>query len=111
VNAIVPGALAVAGTALMAVAFFGPFRRNANDVDETSTDGATHAVTVLWPALVEPSAVACDVPARIDLADALGALQSEWSETILRKAYEIEPDGEVRAAISAALSSSQSLVT
>ena len=67
--------------------------------------------TVLWPALVDASAVTCDVPARIDLADALGALQTTWAETILRKAYEVEPDPAVRDAIATALSSSQSLVT
>jgi HEAT repeat protein len=110
VNATVPTALAVAGTALMAVAFFGPFRRSVPDADEPATDAAQTA-TVQWPALVESSAVACDAQARIDLVDALGALQSEWAETILRKAYEGEPDPSVRAAIAAALSSSQSLVT
>ncbi len=57
--------------------------------------------------------------ARIDLADALGALQSTWSESILRRAYETESDPGVRSVIEAALrqaqdrplSSSQSLVT
>jgi hypothetical protein len=111
VNAVVPAALAVAGTALMGVAFFGPFRRHAGEADETPATDAPRNGTVLWPALVDASAVACDVPARIDLADALGALQSEWSETILRKAYAIEPDPGVRSAIATALSSSQSLVT
>ena len=118
-NAGVPAALAVAGTALMAVAFFGPFRRSSGDADEVPATDLPRPVTVLWPALVEASAVACDVPARIDLADALGALQSAWAETVLRKAYEIEPDPGVRSALAAALrgagdkpsSSSQSLVT
>jgi len=111
VNAVVPAALAVAGTALMGVAFFGPFRRGAADADDVPATDAPRNVTVLWPALVEPSAVTCDVPARIDLADALGALQSEWAETILRKAYEIEPDPGVRSAIATALSSSRPVVT
>lgn len=110
-NATVPAALALAGTALMAVAFFGPFRRPMDEADEVLSTATAHGATVLWPALVEASAVKCDVPARIDLADALGALQSEWSETILRKAYETEPDPGVRSAIATALSSSQSLVT
>jgi hypothetical protein len=108
VSATVPAALAVAGTALMALAFFGPFRRPAANADATD---AVRTTTVLWPGLVEASAVTCDVPARIDLADALGALQSAWAETVLRKAYETEPDPGVRSAIAAALSSSQSLVT
>ena len=117
-NATVPAALAVAGTVLMAVAIFGPFRRPV-EVDDAAEAAAPKTATVLWPALVEASAVACDVPARIDLADALGALQSAWSESILHQAYETEPDPGVRSAIEAALrhaqdgllSSSQSLVT
>jgi hypothetical protein len=104
----VPAALAIAGTALLAMAFFGPFRRPP----ETSEAGgsAAHVANVQWPALVDASAVACDVPARIDLADALGALQTGWAEAILRKAYDTEPDPEVRSAIATALSSTQSLV-
>lgn len=119
-NETIPAALAVAGTALMAVAFFGPFRRHAIDTD-AEADAAKVAARngrVAWPALVEASASTIDVPARIDLADALGALQSPWSESILRTAYETESDPGVRSAIEAALrqpqdrlSSSQSLVT
>jgi hypothetical protein len=113
VNEAVPAALAVAGTALMAVAFFGPFRRHAIDPDSETdaVNGTPRNGSLAWPALVEASASAIDVPARIDLADALGALQSAWSESILRKAYETESDPGVRSAIEAALSSSQSLVT
>ncbi len=109
-NATVPAALAVAGTALMAVAIFGPFHRGAG-AEESPESGARTNGTVLWPALVDASAVNCDVPARIDLADALGALQTTWSETILRKAYEVEPDPSVRDAIATALAPSESLVT
>ncbi len=109
-NAVVPAALAVAGTALMAVAIFGPFRRNTTDAGEPSSHAGSNG-TASWTALVEASATACDVPARIDLAEALGALQSSWAEAILRKAYETEPDAGVRSAIADALSSSQSLVT
>lgn len=116
-NATVPAALAVAGTALMALAIFGPFRRTAVEPDVAAAETAN--ATVSWPSLVEASAGACDVPARIDLADALGALQTSWAETILRQAYETEPDPGVRSAIASALraaqdaplSSSQSLVT
>jgi len=116
VNAEVPAVLAVAGTALMAAAIFGPFRRSA--AEEPVSSAATPA-GAQWPTLVEVSAVACDVPARIDLAEALGALQSAWAGSILRRAYETESDPAVRSAIEAALresqdmplSSSQSLVT
>jgi hypothetical protein len=110
VNAGVPILLAT-GTALMAVAIFGPFHRTGSDADADDAPKATDSATKQWPALVEASAVACDVPARIDLAEALGALQSEWSESILRQALETESDPGVRLAIAAALSSSQSLVT
>ena len=111
-NASVPTALAVAGTALMAVAIFGPFHRSGkDDAEEQTSSSAARAGAARWPALVEPSALACDVPARIDLAEALGALQSTWAETILRQALETEPNPAVRSVIAAALSSSQSLVT
>jgi hypothetical protein len=117
VNAVVPTALALAGTALMAVAIFGPFRRTASTGEEPAAPAAVAAgptlapVTVAWPALVEASAIACDAQARIDLADALGALRSPWSESVLRQAHDSEPDPAVRAAIEAALSSTESLVT
>ena len=103
----------------MAIAIFGPFRTSVDaggDEAETPVVPAIAAEAVPahahWPALVEATAVACDAHARIDLADALGALRSSWAETILRRAYETEPDPAVRSAIASALSSSsQSLVT
>lgn len=85
----------------MAAAIFGPFRRAPAETPAGPQ----------WPTMVAASAVACDVPARIDLAEGLGALGSPWAESVLRAAYETEPDPGVRAAIAAALSSSQSLVT
>ena len=109
-NAAVPTALAVAGTALMAVAIFGPFRKPVA-ADESPVSPRANAGIEHWPALVEATATACDVDARIDLADALGALRSEWAEAILRQAYETEADPVVRAVIASALSSSQSFVT
>jgi hypothetical protein len=114
VNASVPTALALAGTALMAIAIFGPFRRPVRDPAPSApvvVPAPPPATAVQWPALVEASATACDVPARIDLAEALGALRSPWSESVLRQAQGSEPDPAVRAAIEAALSSTQSLVT
>jgi hypothetical protein len=109
-NAGVPMALTVAGTALMAVAIFGPFRKPI-DLDDEPAAATPVAPIQHWPALVEATAIACDAAARIDLADALGALRSAWAESILRQAYETEPDPAVRSAIASALSSSQSLVT
>lgn len=113
-NASVPTALALAGTALMALAIFGPFRRPVHDRAPDAVQpvpASQPAPAVQWPALVEATATACDVPARIDLADALGALRSPWSESVLRQAHDSEPDPAVRAAIETALSSTQSLVT
>jgi hypothetical protein len=118
VNGGLPTVLAVAGTALMALAIFGPFRKAV----EPEGDAAAPALAAIaadgepgiaqWPVLVEATAIACDAHARIDLADALGALQSSWAAAILRQAYETEPDPTVRSAIASALSSSsQSLVT
>lgn len=109
-NASVPTVLAVAGTVLMAVAIFGPFHRSAKDDADDQTP-AKNGKIAQWTTLVEPSAVALDIPARIDLAEGLGALQSVWAETILRQASETESDPTVRSAIATALSSSQSLVT
>jgi hypothetical protein len=94
----------------MAVAIFGPFHRPAKD-DAADQTPAKNGKIAQWTTLVEPSAVACDVSARIDLVEGLGALQSPWADTILRQALETEADPTVRTAIAAALSSSQSLVT
>ncbi len=88
----VPILLAVAGTGLMAVAIFVPFRGEAPNA-EFASDEATAAVP-LWPTLVGPTAAGCDVDARLDLIDALGVLQHAKDE---------EPDPAVRAAIDAAL--------
>lgn len=104
-STVVPAAFAVAGTALMAMAFFGPFRRTVEAGERRATRAPV--ATAPWTALVEASATACDAPARIDLAEALGALQSSWAETILRTAFETEPDPDVRSAIATALQQAQ----
>lgn len=112
----IPAALALAGTALMALTIFAPARPNARASPPEPAFGV--AVSALpaaaapqWPQLVEPAAPACDVAVRIDLADALGSLESAWSRAVLRAAYAEETDPAVRSALEAALSSSQSLVT
>jgi hypothetical protein len=104
-----PTALALAGTALMAMAIFGPFRKPVMESDDVPA--VESLVATQWPALVEATAIACDARARIDLADALGALQSPWAEAILRQALESEADPDVRSAIATALAESPSLVT
>lgn len=105
-----PTALAVAGTALMAVAIFGPFRKPV-EPDEPSVMIPDPPAIPQWPALVEATAIACDARARIDLADALGALQSPWAAAILQQAYETEGDPDVRSAIAKALALTHTLVT
>jgi hypothetical protein len=115
VNAVVPAALALFGTALMAVAVFGRFRRPAEPLLLAPARPAPalppEPAAAGWPLLLGAQPGACDAAARIDLAEALGAVASPWSEAVLREAYEAESDGAVRAAIAAALSSTQSLVT
>lgn len=116
--------LVLAGIALMAVAIFAP-RRLASTVSVASSPTPAGAAPLgarsaydeplrppRWPQLVEPSAAALDVAARIDLVDALAALDSAWSESVLRQALAEEADPTVRSAIVSALASStQSLVT
>jgi hypothetical protein len=109
-NGGVPEMLVVAGTALMALAIFGPFRKPIEPA-ESERPAEPPIGREPWPALVAATALSCDAPARIDLAEALGSLRSAWAETILQAAYETETDPAVRSAIASALSSSQSLVT
>jgi hypothetical protein len=88
-SAGLPTVLALAGTALMAIAIFGPFRKPVDAVDAVagdaeSTPGSAFGTASAdgapaWPALVDATAVACDAHARIDLADALGTLRSAWA--------------------------------
>ncbi len=90
-----PILLALAGTALMAIAIFGPFRSAAAD---TSDDALPR-----WPELVVASATECDVPARLDLVDALASLGSTWAIDVLHHARSDETDPAVQAAIDSAL--------
>ena len=116
--------LVLAGIALMAVAIFAP-RRLSSTVSVASSPAPAGGAPLeartayderlrppRWPQLVEPSATALDVAARSDLVDALAALDSAWSESVLRQALAEEADPGVRSAIVSALASStQSLVT
>lgn len=121
----IPMLLALLGTALMAVVIFAPSRVptpvttsfapppapppfehwqlppieqwDAPIVATASTDTAT------WPALVDHRAANCDAPARLGLVEALAAVRSGWSESILRRALDDEPDAAVREAVVRAL--------
>ncbi len=94
-----PILLALAGTALMAIAIFVPIRSSL--LERAAVERRT--VAPQWPELVEPSATACDVPARLDLVDALASLRSPWAMDVLLKASGQETDPDVRAAITSAL--------
>ncbi len=106
----VPAALAVVGTTLAAIAAFGPFRAKPQALAPPPASPHLPSSGPTWPALVEPTALACDTRVRIDLAEALGRLQSPWSEAILREAHVSEPDPTVRAAIAAALETSRAVL-
>ncbi len=100
----VPTLLALAGTALMAVAIFVPIRSAIGDRKLTKV--ADRADRPHWPELVEPSAAYCDAAARVDLVDALASIGSPWAENVLRQASGEETDPLVLAAIESALSAS-----
>lgn len=109
--------LVLAGIALMAVAIFAPRRLIQTPVSVAAAPDTRKPYDEPlrgphWPQLVEPSARAVDAAARIDLVDALAALEGAWSEGVLRQALVEETDPAVRDAVVKALSSStQSLVT
>jgi hypothetical protein len=100
VSVSLPILLALAGTVLMAIAIFGPFRAagSAERAEPERAPAGPH-----WPELVEPSATMCDVHARLDLVDALASIASPWALDVLHHAHDEEPDPAVRTAIDAAL--------
>ena len=57
-----------------------------------------------WPMLIDHRAGNCDVAVRLGLVEALAAIRTPWSEAILRRALDDEPDRAVHAAVAAALS-------
>lgn len=105
-----PTLFALTGSALMAVVAFAPHR--------LPPPSATLSALVLpppqpaWPTKLEFEAAYCDASVRLDIIDALRALDSAWACSVLRHALDDEFDDDVRTAIQSALSSSsQSLVT
>ncbi len=129
----IPMLLALLGTALMAVVIFAPARTVApvtmsfapppapplfeqwepfpfdhsetSPVDPFAQSSATTsaAAVATWPALVDPRAAGCDSSARLGLVEALATVRAPWSETILCRALDDEPDPAVHTAIAAAL--------
>jgi hypothetical protein len=120
----IPMLLALLGTALMAVVIFAPSRAPATVTTSFAPPPLPPAVerwepspaidcweplaaeppdTSTWPALIDPRAAGCDAAARLALVEALAAVRSPWSETILRRALDDESDRSVRDAVVAAL--------
>jgi hypothetical protein len=85
----------------MAIAIFVPIRSSL--LERAAVE--RRAVAPHWPELVEPTATACDVTARLDLVDALASLRSPWAMDVLVHANALETDPTVRAAITSALDS------
>lgn len=110
-SAQLPTLLALAGVVLLAIAIFAP-RRLPVRVERPSEATAAPAAASRpegvpqWPQLVEPSAADCNATTRLDLVDALIALDSPWAREILLQALTDETDRGVRERISAALHAS-----
>ncbi len=129
-TAYLPVALALLGTALMAVVIFAPVQvpatvtmsfappiPPAHDHSRSASwapygghvTGAWDEGTrlddalALWPVRLDPRAAACDAAARIGLVDALASVGSDWACEVLRGALDDEPDAAVRNAIERAL--------
>jgi hypothetical protein len=117
VIAQLPLLLALAGTALAALAIFAPARGAADGptvsfapplaapFDRWSIPDVppSRASEPTWPELVDPSARACDAAGRVALVEALAMVPAPWAEAILRQARGEESDARVRAALEAAL--------
>jgi hypothetical protein len=111
----IPMLLALLGTALMAVVIFAPSRVARPVTISFAPPPATiepwepqaaeppATSTALWPTLVDRRACDCDAAARLAIVDALATVRSPWSETILRRALDEEPDARVHEAVVRAL--------
>jgi hypothetical protein len=124
----VPIALALLGTALMAVVIFAPvpvpatltmsfappiappyepreyepsrYEPLAFDAAlREEASAASAGAQARWPVLVDPAAFACDAATRVELVRALASVRGPWADAILRQALEDERDAAVREAI------------
>ena len=118
-----PMLLALLGTALMAVVIFAPSRVPAEMTMSFAPSPTPPAVErwepspviecwepepaiahePAWPALIDRRASGCDAAARMDLVKALAAVRTPWSEAILHRALDDEPDPTVHSAVVEAL--------
>jgi hypothetical protein len=110
----IPMLLALLGTALMAVVIFAPSRVPALATASFAPPPAPPAIdswqppvhepaAPAWPNLIDHRAANCDAAARLGLVEALAAVRTPWSEAILLRALDDEPDSAVRFAAVAAL--------
>jgi hypothetical protein len=118
----IPLLLALLATALMAVVIFAPSRvpavvtvscapppapramerwEPAPDIDLWALPNPAPDVprAPAWPTSIDPRAAGCDAAARLGLVEALATIRTPWSETILRRALDEEPDPDVRDAV------------
>jgi hypothetical protein len=110
-SAQLPVLLLALGAALSALALFAPHLPPPRI--EVSALLVPPELPAKWPLQIDPRAAGCSASVRMELAEALAALDSAWADALLRQAFAEEPDAAVRAAIAAGLSrsSNQSLVT
>jgi hypothetical protein len=110
-------AFALAGTALFAVVIFAPRRERVVPTATVSyapphIEGWSPQIEreayvasydrppdepLVWPQLIDASAATADAGTRIDLADALLEIDTEWSRSVLARARAEEHDEDVRA--------------
>jgi hypothetical protein len=115
-TAYLPVALALLGTALMAVVIFAPVPvpatvtmsfappiPPAHDRPQPAFWAPPDDPLALWPVRLDPRAATCDAAARIGLVEALESVGGDWARDVLRGALDDEPDAAVRAAIERAL--------
>jgi hypothetical protein len=75
-------------------------RAIADDLVAPAGESCEPAETIVtWPSLVDPSATGCDAATRLALVDALATVRTGWSDAILRRAWDEEPDELVRDAL------------
>lgn len=81
--------------------FNSAFHRDSFPDTDSLFDVANTAVprAPAWPALVDPRAAGCDAGARLALVEALLAVGTPWSHSILDRVLDDESDPHVRSAV------------
>jgi hypothetical protein len=116
-----PTLLALLGAALMAVAIFVPQKPVTKIAARPPAVVVHNAIStwmepplsppagllatvkpISWPTLLDSRATDCDIDARREIAQALGALGEHWCAGIIARALDEETDADVRLALSQA---------